>query len=84
MTRRVRASAADGGACFVAEYGDCGDLVYIEEIEGGLMGDVSFFDKNDGALVSKQHYNIEHADSLRWDGPVQTCARKKARDLCEK
>jgi len=81
MESRVRESR-DGGGCFVAEYGTCGDLDYIEEMPGGLMGEVRYYDAS-GALVSTQHFNIDVGPSQRWDGPIQKCTRKKTRDLCE-
>jgi hypothetical protein len=85
MEKRAR-ETRDGGGCFVAEYGTCGNLRYIEEMPGGLIGTVRYFDEK-GALVATQHSNIDStagARGPRWDGPPQTCGRKKIRDLCKK
>ena len=85
METRVRESR-DGGMCAVAEYGTCGALRYIEEMPGGLAGDVRYYDES-GVLVTTQHFNIDSTaagSGPRWDGPAQTCGRKKIRDLCEK
>lgn len=64
----------------VAEIGRCGDLRYIEEIPGGIMGTFKYYDAQ-GALVSVLHYNVEHPGA-GWTGPPQTCAPQREIDLC--
>lgn len=80
MTSFVR-ERGDAGGCFVAEYGTCGELRYLDEMPGGLLGTTRYFDAS-GKLVATFHYNIDHPGSS-WDGPKQTCVRTKTDDLCQ-
>lgn len=80
MQARVR--GRDGGACFVAAWGTCGALRYIEQVPGGLVGLVRYYDEA-GQLVAAAQYNIEHG-GMTWFGPRQACGRKEADDLCKK
>ena len=72
----------DGGACFVAEWGTCGGLRYLDEVKGGMEGRVRYYDERE-RLVAVAHYNIEHG-GMFWDGPPQACSRKRSGDFCAK
>jgi hypothetical protein len=76
----AKMAAADGGMCFVAEWGTCGALRYTDEAPGGLLGTIRWYDAA-GNVVALQTYNIEHGAGASY-GSIPSCARKPVRDLC--